>query len=108
MARSSVLSPIRQQIYDFIVQFKAEHDGNSPSIREMAEKFERSTNTINYDLSYLDAMGLIERGEKGESRMIKVVGAKWIAPDPELAKQASPQISVREEQRSSGIFTGNE
>jgi predicted transcriptional regulator len=80
MPRTAVLSPIRKQIYDFILSFKAEHDGNSPSIRDIADKFHRSTSMVNYYLNYMESIGLIWRGEKGVSRMIQVTGATWNPP----------------------------
>lgn len=100
MGRPATLSPIRKQIFDFIVEYKAENDGCAPSMHEMADKFHRSTNTISYDLTFLQAIGLIELDNDGKSRMIKVVGAKWVAPlsDKPTSPHLDPSTALRSAQ----------
>jgi DNA-binding MarR family transcriptional regulator len=70
----------RLQIYQYIVEYKRTHNGNSPSVRELSVSFNLSTSVIHDHLARLEAIGLIERGAKGESRMINVVGSKWVLP----------------------------
>lgn len=74
------LSPARKQIFNFIVKFKRAHDGNSPSLRQIADTFGHSTSTVNYHLRLLETFGLLQLGGDGQSRMISVVGGTWVAP----------------------------
>ena len=77
---SFAFTPARQKIYEYILGFKRRHDGNSPSIRQIADAFGLSVSIVHDHLGRLEAIGLIKRGPKGESRMINVVGAKWTEP----------------------------
>ena len=77
---SFAVSPIRLEIYNYIVEFKRAHDGNSPSMREIADEFRLSTSIISAHLDRLTAVGMIRRGEKGQSRMIEVVDGRWTPP----------------------------
>ena len=77
---SFAFTPARQKIYEYILRFKRRHDGNSPSIRQIADAFGLSVSIVHDHLGRLEAIGLIKRGPKGESRMINVVGAKWTEP----------------------------
>jgi DNA-binding transcriptional regulator YhcF (GntR family) len=101
MSRPPVLSPVRQAIFDWIVEYKASHDGNSPSVREIAISFQRSISVVHYDLSYMEAVGMIERSNNGESRMITVVGGRWEML-PEALREQPKKVSkkpVSEEMR---------
>lgn len=70
-------SPKYQQVFDFIVKFKKEHDGNSPSIREIGDAIDvSSTNVVRYYLNGLAQMGKIKYAGK-KPRMIEVVGGHW-------------------------------
>jgi SOS-response transcriptional repressor LexA len=82
MPFSTKLSPRVDQVYDFIVKFKSDHGGNSPTIREIADAVEiPSTSTVDYYLGILEHLGKIKRSDnKGESRMIEVIGGVWMAP----------------------------
>ena len=77
---SFAFTPIRKKIYEYIVRFKRQNNGNSPSIRQIADAFGLSVSIVHDHLGRLEAIGLIKRGPKGESRMINVVGAKWTEP----------------------------
>ena len=71
----------KYQIYDFIVWYKSEYDGNSPSIREIAEAVElKSTSPVHGHLDSLVAEGMLYEHphiEKGAARCIMVTGGKW-------------------------------
>jgi SOS-response transcriptional repressor LexA len=86
-------NPVKQSVFNFIVQFKQRHDGNSPSMREiMAGCNIRSTSVVNYYLELLVKDGMIVCSEDAQrSRMISVVGGTWLAPAP------SPFFSKNEE-----------
>lgn len=73
----------RQAIYEFIVQFKIEHDGNSPTYREiMAATGLSSSSTVAYYLNQLEEAGFIIRSmQGGNSRVIEVPGGFWVPPE---------------------------
>lgn len=65
-------------IYRFIVEFKMKFDGNSPSIREIAEDCNiSSTSMVAYYLEKLVESGLIEMSEGLERNKILVKGGEW-------------------------------
>ncbi len=88
MPRHAKLSPVHSKIFEFICSFKSEHDGCSPTIREIGEAVDiQSSSYIRYCLNALEEAGLITRNhsesagsERGKSRIIQVVGATWTAP----------------------------
>jgi hypothetical protein len=72
------LSARQRAIFDFIIRFKRENGGDSPTIREiMCEVGIPSTSVVGYNLNVLEARGLISRQSYGSSRRIAVVGGRW-------------------------------
>lgn len=73
---------IRNEMLDFIIRYKKEHDGNSPTYREiMRATGISSTSVVAYHLERLEQNGVIRRPQQvGNSRMIEIVGGRWIAP----------------------------
>lgn len=65
------------KVLEFIVMFKQEHDGLSPTVRELATEFHTSTSVIAYYLNLLRASGAIEYLDGLKARSIMVVGGKW-------------------------------
>jgi SOS-response transcriptional repressor LexA len=66
-----------KQLFDFIVRFKTEHDGQSPTVREcMTELGTGSTSYVSYCLDKLERKGLI-RFRESKARAIEVVGGRW-------------------------------
>ena len=65
-----------------IVTYKQRHDGNSPTYRDiMAMTGLSSTSTVAYHLAELERAGKIRRPARtGNSRVIEVVGGRWVAP----------------------------
>lgn len=91
MKPAAVPSPNRDKIFDFIVQFKREHDGNSPSIREIMDACGlHSTSYVASTLDKLVADGRLMIGRhKNDFRMIFVIGGAWeIVQNPEAQNQA--------------------
>lgn len=69
-----------EAIYAYIVRHKLEHDGVSPTVREiLVEVGISSTSVVCYHLGLLEEAGKIVRME-GEPRGIVVVGGRWVAP----------------------------
>ncbi len=70
-----------QAVFDFIIGYKQEHDGVSPSVREILSMTGfHSTSHAYYYLYQLAQAGKI-RMQPGEARSIEVIGAKWIPPE---------------------------
>ena len=64
-------------VLEFIIKFKTENDGNSPTFREiMAGVGLSSTSEVKYWLERLVAQGRIEFPLKNQSRFIIIVGSK--------------------------------
>lgn len=65
-------------VFGAIVKFKREHNGNSPSLREIADMTDITTTSIvSYYLNKLERRGDISRG-CAESRMIEVANSRWV------------------------------
>ncbi len=80
------LSPKQQQIYDYIVDFAAQH-GYPPSVREIGEYVGlKSPSTVHFHLKGLKAAGLISQ-EEGKTRAITVNGGPGRIPPEERANQ---------------------
>jgi hypothetical protein len=66
------------RIYNLIVQFKQDNDGNSPSVRDLLTASDlRTTSAVQYQLVKLEREGRITFGGK-RSRSIRVTGGRWI------------------------------
>ena len=68
------------EIYRFIVDYKAQHDGNSPTLRQIQRACGvNSTSVVVSLLNNLELQGLIRRPRNGtdKSRNIEVVGGAW-------------------------------
>ena len=71
------LTPRAQSVYDFIVQYKINNTGLSPTQREIVAGTDiTAVSIVFYDLDILENAGLIYRNPK-ISRGIQVVGGKW-------------------------------
>jgi SOS-response transcriptional repressor LexA len=65
-----------QTVLNYIIRYKSEHDGNSPSLRQiMAACKVSSTSVMVNILQRLERAGLIALG--GRYRQIYVTGGKW-------------------------------
>lgn len=81
--RVSPANPRRKAIYEFIVDYKQDHDGNSPTVREIGEMLGiESTSMVVYYLRQLEELDLILVGS-ARSRAIQVVGGQWLPPEVE-------------------------
>jgi SOS-response transcriptional repressor LexA len=65
----------KDEVYDFIVEYKTKHEGNSPSFAEIMEGCQlNSTSQVNYYLDQLEIEGRIRRdGVKSI-----YIGGKWV------------------------------
>lgn len=77
------VNPRRRAMYEFILEYKQAHDGNSPSVREIGARLGiESTSMVMYYLRQLEELDLILISS-ARSRMIQVVGAQWLPPEVE-------------------------
>ena len=64
------------EVFDYLVRYKTDNDGLSPTYRMIAEELEiSSTSVVKYYLKKLEAGGMIAFGHKG--RGIKIIGGTW-------------------------------
>lgn len=71
----------RDQIFQFIVEYKSQHDGNAPSKTGIARACLVSIPTVNYHLSQLEIDRRIRMRGRGPNN-IEVVGGKWWFSEP--------------------------
>jgi len=75
------MSDTAQEIMRYIICYKAAHDGNSPTIREICDECGvSSTSVAAYNLEKLERAGKIVLAGGG-ARGIQVVGGRWVAPE---------------------------
>lgn len=68
----------RRQIFQFIIDYKRKHDGNSPTLREIMEANAiSSSSAMRHILKQMEEQGSIIYGQDGDSRSIQVVGGQW-------------------------------
>ena len=78
--RKHEMNEMAAHILHYIVEFKALNDGNSPTIREIADATWQSSSGVYYHLETLELHGAIKRiGNKYERRIV-VVGGQWSPP----------------------------
>lgn len=66
----------KARIYQFILEYKREHDGNSPTFREIRQACQiSSTSMVSYYLRQLEAETKISL--QPGTRSIAVVGGEW-------------------------------
>ncbi|MCA9868724.1 MAG: hypothetical protein KC410_19705 [Anaerolineales bacterium] len=71
-------------MYRFIVRYKRQHAGDSPSRREIqAGVGLPSVSMVQHHLEALEALGRIERPKRGKARMIAIPGARWVLDELE-------------------------
>ena len=74
---SKPLTPRAQSVFDFIIKYKINNDGLSPTLRDIIGGTDiTSTSIASYYLGILEGVGLIYCNPN-ISRGIQVVGGKW-------------------------------
>jgi len=69
-------------VYNFLIAYKTEHDGNSPTLRDIIDNTNiTSTSIAHYHLARLEQRGLITMAGAGKTRSIMVTGATWTPPE---------------------------
>jgi len=70
----------RDRVFEFIVEYKREHDGTAPSIKEIAQSCFLSKSTVKHHLFMLEREKRIRVVGR---RAIEVIGGSWDMPDDE-------------------------
>lgn len=85
MTRRMQFSPTQDRIFQFVVDYKREHNGNSPTYQEIADEMELSKVTV-----YNRVMRLVVRMrlELDENRRI-------VVPEGEFVYRAQPLLVPR-------------
>jgi DNA-binding MarR family transcriptional regulator len=65
------------QILAYIILYKTENDGMSPSYREICKKLGIGLGTVTHHLNKLEREGAISFMGKGRVRNICVTGGRW-------------------------------
>jgi DNA-binding transcriptional regulator YhcF (GntR family) len=68
----------RDLVYQYIVEYKRQHDGLSPSITEMARALSMNRTTARYHVLMLEHEGRIRLVGR---RAIQVIGGAWDLPE---------------------------
>jgi repressor LexA len=90
--RSQGLSERHRKIMEFLTKFQ-ETNGYSPSIRQIGDSIDvKSTSLVDYYLTQLQEMGLIEREDR-ISRSIRVLQPMYDSPIATVVQKASNLIS---------------
>jgi DNA-binding transcriptional ArsR family regulator len=84
----------REQIFNYLVQYKEEHDGNTPSNRQIAAACHVSPSTVAHHLARLERAHRL-RLTDDEYRNIEIVGGQWVRP-PLLSPPVEPETGGRE------------
>lgn len=83
-----------EEIYNAILRYKEENNGNSPSMRWLQNECSMaSLSTLFKVLLYLEENGYIKmKDEKYRSRSISVIGSEWAAPEKEYRYSAEEDM----------------
>ncbi len=78
----------RQEIYDFIVQYKRDHDGLAPTLNEIAGGCHLSKAGVKYHMPYMELRGMIRIvGRRG----IEIIGGSWFPPEDDADADTNPE-----------------
>lgn len=98
MQKRAKTSLLYDQIYDFAMEFKINHNGNSPTIREIGDAVGvSSTSMVSRYLDRMVSRGLIERG--GKFRMIIIPGSRWLPPQHTITKITAKELERQDAEK---------
>lgn len=80
--RPSTFTEKHRAIYEFLISFKTENGGVSPTVREICAACGISTTSVaDWRLLDLEDLGLIERPRFGRTRDIRLIGEIYLSPE---------------------------
>jgi len=90
----------RDRIFKFLVTYKQDHNGNTPSQQEIADACYISTSTVNHHLMKLEIEGrILVQGR----RLIEIIGGTWEIPLEGVSPaETEPVHRVRREAKADG------
>lgn len=98
MSSSQRLHPTTERIYRFIVRFKRQYAGDSPTRREIAAGVGLATvSAVHPHLDALEQAGRIKRPKRGKARMIAIPFASWEFDEVGATGQNKCAVSAGEE-----------
>ena len=98
MRKNPIQSDKYQKILDYIVAFKVEHNGNSPTFRQIADACGISSSSlVNTYLDRMVKLRMIER--KGSIRMIEVPGSRWLPPPHMINKITAKELEKKDAEK---------
>ncbi|MBX7250715.1 MAG: helix-turn-helix domain-containing protein [Candidatus Promineofilum sp.] len=74
------LHPTAAAVYRFVLSFKRECGGDSPSRREIAERLDVPVSVVHHHLATLERAGLVTLPSARGARRIGIPGAVWTPP----------------------------
>jgi len=81
MTISARIIPAHRRVYEFIVAYKRQHDGNAPTMQEIGDACFLGKTTVFFHLQQLEKHGLIRRPEpklgNRYCQKIEIVGGHW-------------------------------
>ncbi len=72
-------------IYAYILAYKTQHDGNSPTVRQISAECHVAISVVHYHLRRLQEAKLIALPESGSARHISVIGGSYQPPSGGMA-----------------------
>lgn len=94
------ISPTEFAVYRFVIAYKSDHDGNSPTARDIAAGIGLSYHSaVPTWLRKLERAGLLWLKRSGDSNRIAeiyVVGGKWLPPEQNGATAPNNQEDSRD------------
>lgn len=74
------LHPTAAAVYRYILGFKEEHCGDSPSRREIANRLDVPVSVVHHHMVMLERAGLVTLPAGRDARRIGIPGAVWSPP----------------------------
>jgi SOS-response transcriptional repressor LexA len=92
----------RELIFNFLVKYKSECDGNTPTTREIADACSLSISTVKYHLTHLELENRIRVLEE-RPRQIEVIGGAWTAPRRRTPSENEDDQPPGQDERDSSL-----
>lgn len=95
------LHPTAEAILKFVVWFKCQSGGDSPTRREISAELDVPISVVHHHLVMLARAGLVVLSPGGGARRIGIPGAVWTPPQAQLERKDGGKVGERR-----GAFEG--